>query len=350
MDYRQLGRTDIKVSSLSLGTMTFGEQNTEAEGHAQLDYAFENGINLVDTAELYSIPPKPETQGRTEEIIGTWMQGKGNRDKVVLATKVVGRSQLSWFREDGSTTALTRAQIFEAVENSLRRLQTDYIDLYQIHWPERNVPLFGSVPVIWNDPKPYENEASIEETLGVMQELVQQGKIRHVGLSNESPWGTMTFAKLAEFKGLPRVASIQNAYSLINRVFEGGLSEVALREDVGLLAYSALAQGFLTGKYRNGARPAGSRKVLFERMQRYETPHAEAAINAYLDLALELGVDPSVLSLAFAESRSFMTSVILGATTLEQLKTDMGATSLKITPEIEGRINDIHLQYTNPCP
>ncbi|WP_310621824.1 aldo/keto reductase [Flexibacterium corallicola] len=350
MEFRKLGRTDLNVSSISLGTMTFGEQNTEAEGHAQMDMALERQINLFDTAELYAIPPKPETQGRTEEIIGTWFKKRGNRDQVILATKIVGRSQNTWFREDGSPAQLNRAQIMEAVDASLTRLQSDYIDLYQIHWPDRNVSQFGSNPSIWRDVEPAEDENSIESTLEVMEELVKAGKIRHFGLSNESAWGTMKYLQASEAKGLPRVQSIQNAYSLVSRKFDVGLAEVALREDVGLLAYSSLAQGYLTGKYRNGALPKGSRKQLFQRLGRYETPGAEVAINAYLDLAAELGIDPTVMSLAFVKSRSFVTSVIIGATNLEQLKINIDAGDFEMTAEIEQRINDIHLLYSNPCP
>jgi aryl-alcohol dehydrogenase-like predicted oxidoreductase len=350
MEKRRLGRTDILVSSLSLGTMTFGEQNTEAEGHAQMDLALERGVNLFDAAELYPIPPKAETQGRTEEIIGSWMKARGNRDKIVLATKVVGRSENRWFRNDGSEARLTRAHVEEAVNKNLKRLGTDYIDLYQIHWPDRNVSGFGSNPTIWTDPAPCADETPIEETLETLGDLVKAGKIRHVGLSNESAWGTMRYLAIAEKMGLPRVVSIQNAYSLVNRTFETALAEIAHREQVGLLAYSALAQGYLTGKYRDGALPAGARKTLFDRLQRYEKPGAEPAINAYLDLAAELGLSPSQLAIAFARSRPFMTSVILGATSLAQLEHDLGALEVTVTPEIEGRINTLFQHHGSPCP
>lgn len=350
MEQRRLGRTDIFVSSLSLGTMTFGEQNTEAEGHAQLDLALDRGINLIDAAELYPIPPKAETQGRTEEIIGTWIKARGNRDKIVLATKVVGRSENTWFRDGGVPAKLTRAHVEEAVNKSLKRLGTDHIDLYQLHWPDRNVSGFGSNPTIWSDPAPCDDETPIEETLAALGDLVKAGKIRQVGLSNESAWGTMRFLAIAEQMNLPRVVSIQNAYSLVNRTFETALAEIAHREQVGLLAYSALAQGYLTGKYRDGALPAGARKTLFDRLQRYEKPGAEPAINAYLDLADELGLSPSQLALAFALSRPFMTSVILGATSLAQLEHDLGALDVTITAEIEGRINTLFQHHGSPCP
>ncbi|GHB28861.1 NADP-dependent oxidoreductase [Pseudovibrio japonicus] len=350
MEFRKLGRTDLNASSICLGTMTWGEQNTEAEGHAQMDFALEKGINFFDTAELYSIPPKKETKGRTEEIIGTWFKNSGNRDKVILATKVVGRSVQDWHREDGSTSELSRGQIIEAVDASLKRLQTDYIDLYQLHWPDRKVAGFGSVGTIWQDVERDEDEHAIHETLEVLQELVKAGKVRHIGLSNESPWGTMKFVQEAEARGLPRVQSVQNAYSLVNRLFEVGGAEIAHREDVGLLAYSSLAQGYLTGKYRNGALPEGARKTLFKRLGRYETAGGQKAIDAYCDLAAELGVDPSVMALAFVHSRSFVTSVIIGATNMEQLETDISAADFEMTEEIAKRINEIHLQYTNPCP
>ncbi len=278
------------------------------------------------------------------------VQEHSNRDKVILATKVVGRSVQDWHREDGSTSQLSRGQIMEAVDASLKRLQTDYIDLYQLHWPDRNVSGFGSVSTIWKDVERAEDEHAIHETLEVLQELVKAGKVRHIGLSNESPWGTMKFVQEAEARGLPRVQSVQNAYSLVNRMFEVGGAEIAHREDVGLLAYSSLAQGYLTGKYRNGALPAGARKTLFNRLNRYEKPFGQKAIDAYCDLAAELGIDPSVMALAFAHSRSFVTSVIIGATNMEQLATDIGAGDFEMTEEIEKRINEIHVQYTNPCP
>jgi aryl-alcohol dehydrogenase-like predicted oxidoreductase len=350
MDYRRLGRTDLNVSTMCLGTMTFGEQNSEAEGHAQMDLAVENGVNFFDAAELYPIPPNRETQGRTERIIGSWFKARGNRDKIVMATKVVGRTDMDWFRENGAQASLTRKDIEFAVDRSLKNLQTDYIDLYQIHWPDRNVSGFGSNPTQWVDADPASDENSIESTLEVMGDLVKAGKIRHLGLSNESAWGTMSYLKASDMKGLPRVASIQNAYSLVNRTFETNLAEVALREDVGLLAYSALAQGYLTGKYRDGALPHGARKTLFQRLQRYEKPGAAETVNAYVDLAKDSGLDPSQMALAFAHSRSFMTSVILGATKLEQLKTDLDAAQLKLSDDVLARINELHQLHGNPCP
>ncbi|GGB38840.1 NADP-dependent oxidoreductase [Roseibium aquae] len=350
MDFRRLGRTDIDVSAICLGTMTWGEQNTEKEGHTQMDLAVDRGVNFFDTAELYPIPPNRETQGRTERIIGSWFKARGNRDKIVLATKVVGRTQMNWFRENGELGALTRQQIEFAIDRSLKNLQTDYIDLYQIHWPDRNVTGFGSNPTRWAAPDPAPDENSIESTLEVLNDLVKAGKIRQIGLSNESAWGTMRYVTASERFGYPRVASIQNAYSLVNRTFEVNLAEVAHRENVGLLAYSALAQGYLTGKYRGGATPKGARRTLFDRLQRYEKPGAENAINAYLDLAHEHGLDPSQMAIAFALSRSFMTSVIIGATTLEQLTTNLDAENLALHPELIDRIDAIHQLHGNPSP
>jgi aryl-alcohol dehydrogenase-like predicted oxidoreductase len=346
MDYRELGRTGLKVSALSLGTMTFGEQNTEAEGHAQLDYAVERGINLFDASEIYPIPPKPETQGRTEAIIGTWLDARKMRDKVMIATKVAGRTKMNWLRKDRLPGRQSRAQILEAVEGSLRRLQTDYIDIYQLHWPDRPMRIFEG-----HDYVHFEGETHpIEEILGVLAELVQAGKVRFVGLSNETPWGVMTFLKQAETRGLPRIVSIQNAYNLVNRAFEVGLSEIAHREGISLLAYSPLGQGYLTGKYEGGALPSGSRKLLFDRLGRYEVGNGPQAISTYVALAKRHGLDPAQMAIAFAVSRPFVTSVILGATTLAQLKTDIDGGLGKLDPEVLSDIEKIHLTYPNPCP
>lgn len=351
MDYRRLGRTDLKVSVICLGTMTWGEQNSEAEGHAQMDYALDQGVNFFDTAEMYSIPPKPETQGSTERIIGTWFKSRGTRDKVVLASKIVGRSANDWFRDDKGPTRVVRRQIQEAVDKSLKRLQTDYIDLYQIHFPERPMP-WGSNPTRFSRAafeKP-EDETPIAEQLDAFAEIVKAGKIRHLGLSNESAWGTMRFVTDSEMRGTPRVQSIQNAYNLLNRTFETALAEVALREDVGLLAYSPLGQGFLTGKYLGGARPPGARTTLFDRGQRYQTAGAEEAIERYVALAQQAGLDPAQMALAFVNSRPFVTANIIGATTMEQLKTDIASIDVALSPELEARIDAIHQLVGNPCP
>jgi aryl-alcohol dehydrogenase-like predicted oxidoreductase len=347
MQYRPLGSTDLNVSLICLGTMTWGQQNTPAEGQAQLDYALDRGVNFIDTAELYPIPPRRETQGATERIIGDWLRRRRARDRVILASKVVGRSEMNWFRDDGSPTQLSRAQIEEAVNKSLARLQTDYIDLYQLHWPDRPMT-WGSNPVIYRHQ--HGPSHPIEEILGHLEDLVRAGKVRYVGLSNESAWGTMTFLKHAETRGLPRIQSVQNAYSLLNRTYETALAEISTREKVSLLAYSPLGQGYLTGKYLNGARPPGARTTLFERSQRYETPGAERAIERYVGLAREFGLDPAQMALAFVNARPFVTSTIIGATSIEQLKVDIGSIDVAITPELEDRLNAIHLLHTNPCP
>jgi len=346
MDYRELGRTGLKLSSLCLGTMTFGEQNSEADGHAQMDYARERGINMFDAAEIYPVPPKPETQGRTEAIIGTWLAARGSRDKVMIATKVAGRGKMTWLRQDGAKTRHSEAQINEAVEASLRRLRTDYIDLYQLHWPDRPMRIFEGHDYLHlsGDTHP------IDEILGVLAKLVASGKVRCIGLSNETPWGVMSFLKASEQHGLPRLASIQNAYNLVNRSFETGLSEIFYREQVSLLAYSPLGQGYLSGKYEGGALPPGSRKTLFNRLGRYETANGPRAISSYIELARRHGLDPAQMAIAFAISRPFVTGTIIGATTMEQLKSDIAAAELTLADNVLEDIEQIHLDYPNPCP
>lgn len=351
MQYRRLGRTDLQVSVICLGTMTWGQQNTEAEGHEQMDYALAQGVNFFDTAEMYSIPPQPETQGSTERIIGSWFKARKNRDKVILASKIVGRSANDWFRDDRGPTRINRKQIFEAVDKSLKRLQTDYIDLYQLHFPERAMP-WGSNPTRFSKTafETPDGETSIAEQLDAFGEIVKAGKIRHLGLSNESAWGTMSFVRDSEARGGPRVQSIQNAYNLLNRTFETGLAEIAMREQVGLLAYSPLAQGYLTGKYLDGARPAGARSTLFNRGQRYEAAGAEDAVKRYIAVAREAGLDPAQMALAFVNSRPFVTANIIGATTMEQLRTDIGSIDVAVSPEVEAKIDAIHQLVGNPCP
>jgi len=337
----------MRVSAICLGTMNMGEQNSEAEGHEQLDYALDQGVNFIDTAELYAVPPRPETHGRSEEIVGSWLAARRNRDKVIIATKVTGRaSGLNWIRPETHPKRLTPAQIFAAVDGSLRRMQTDYIDLYQTHWPDRDMRLFSGLEYEHRD----SDAVPIAETLGALDELVKSGKVRAVGVSNETPWGTMRYLMGAESQGLPRIASIQNAYNLLNRTFEIGLSEIAYREDVGLLAYSPLAQGYLTGKYEGGALPPGSRKALWNRLGRYETPRAASAITAYLDLARAQRLDPGQMALQFVTTRPFVTSNIIGATSMEQLRTDIASVEVPWSDELERAINDIHLHNPNPCP
>jgi aryl-alcohol dehydrogenase-like predicted oxidoreductase len=347
MEYRELGRTGVKISALTLGTMTFGEQNTESEGHAQMDYAMERGINIFDAAEIYPIPPKPETQGRTEAIIGTWMAMRKNRDKVLIATKAAGRSKtIDWLRDDGSLSRQSPAQIVEAVDKSLARLKTDYIDLYQLHWPDRPLRIFEGLEYVRlsGDAHP------IHDILTTLSKLVRDGKVRFIGLSNETPWGVMNFLKLAEQHDLPRPASIQNAFNLVNRSYEVGLSEITHQEQISLLAYSPLGQGYLTGKYENGALPPGSRKTLFDRLGRYEQGNGPRAVSAYVALAKKHGLEPAQMAVAYAVSREFVTSVIIGATDTKQLKTDIDGSDLKLPGALLEDIEKIHLDYPNPCP
>ena len=352
MNKRELGRTGIHITDICLGTMTWGDQNDEAEGHRQMDYALERGINFFDTAEMYAVPPKPETQGSTERIIGTWFKARGSRDKVVLATKIAGRSPMTWVRGgdearlDGGMTRHTRKQIDDAVDGSLKRLQTDYIDLYQLHWPDRAYSGFG-FHTYRDYPDDYVAFAEILDALG---RHVAKGTIRAIGVSNESPWGVMSFIRASEAAGLPRIASIQNAYNLVNRVFEYGLAETCLREGVSLLAYSPLGQGYLTGKYRDGALPPGSRKQLFNRLQRYEREGADGAIARYLDAAREFGLTPTQLALKFCQTRAFMGSVIIGATSMAQLEENLDAFDIEWTGAMEERVNALHVAHPNPCP
>lgn len=349
MKYRELGRTGQEVSEICLGTMTWGEQNTEAEGHEQMDYAVSKGINFFDTAEMYAVPPRPETQGSTERIIGTWFKKNGNRDKIILATKAAGRAPFTWLREDGSETQHTKEQLNEAVNASLKRLQTDYIDLYQLHWPDRPIALFGGNPGggYQHMGDEINRIGDILETLG---EIVKSGKVRWIGLSNESAWGTMKFLHHSEMGGLPRVQSIQNAYNLLNRTYEVGLAEVSMREQVGLLAYSPLAQGYLTGKYQKGALPEGSRKALFNRLQRYEGEGVEQTIDKYLAIAKKWGLDPSQMANQFATTRPFVTSNIIGATTMEQLKLAVTSVDVEWSEELEKELDAVHHAQPSPCP
>ncbi|MCE3288578.1 MAG: aldo/keto reductase [Caulobacter sp.] len=346
MQYSTLGLTGISVSRCCLGTMTWGSQNSEAEAHEQMDYALERGVNFWDTAEMYASPPTPETQGLTEKYIGTWFAGRKARDKVVLASKVAGRSPMTWLRADGSPTRQTKAQIDAAVEASLKRLQTDYLDLYQLHWPDRAVRIFGGMT--YQDYGP--DFEGFEAILSALDAHVKAGRIRAIGVSNETPWGVMNFLETADRLGLPRVASIQNAYSLVNRVYEYTLAEIGMREDVGLLPYSPLAQGALTGKYLDGALPPGARKTLYNRMQRYDGPGSQEAIRSYVALAAEHGIDPATLALKFCDSRPFVTSTIIGATSMAQLTTDIDAFDLEWTPALDKAVDALHVERPNPCP
>ena len=326
----------------------YGDQISEADAVVQMDACLDRGIDFLDTAELYTIPPKPETQGESERIIGRWMQARGNRDRVILATKVIGRSAGTHYRPGGEHPRVNEPNIRFAVERSLQNLQTDYIDLYQIHWPDRNAPIFGASLSAYQH---YDGDfASYEEQLSTMNDLVREGKIRHVGLSNETPYGVMRFVRTAEAVDFPRVVSIQNAYNFLNREFELGLAEIAMEEQVGLLAYSPMAQGVLSGKYLDGKRPAGSRGEMFGRLGRYETPPAEQAIRAYVALAADLGVDPSALANQFVTTRPFVTSNIFGASSPEQLEVVFQSLEITWTKELDARVDEIHAMAPNPCP
>nr|MBL8457259.1 aldo/keto reductase [Zoogloeaceae bacterium] len=343
MDYRQLGRSDLKVSGICLGTMTFGQQNTEADGHAQLDMARDAGINFIDTAEMYAVPARAETYGATESIVGNWLRRQA-RDRIVLATKIAGPARsLDWIR--GGPPALDRANLRAALEGSLRRLRTDYVDLYQLHWPERNQPMFGQ----WQyDPAREAECTPIRAQLEALAELVAEGKIRYVGLSNEHPWGVMQFLRLADEYGLPRVVSIQNCYSLLNRVFEYGLVEICHREQVGVLPYSPLGFGHLTGKYLVDPAAPG-RLTEFESFgQRYTKPNVVPAVTAYAELARKHGLSPTELALAFVYRRWFVTSTIIGATSLAQLSENIAAWARSLDQELMAEIEAVHLRYTNP--
>jgi aryl-alcohol dehydrogenase-like predicted oxidoreductase len=346
MEFNKLGQTDIEVSKICLGTMTWGEQNTEAEAHKQLDYAVDAGINFIDTAEMYPIAPKAETQGLTETYIGNWLNARQNRNKLIIATKVVAQQEwLPHIRNDQAK--LDKKNITEALDASLKRLQTDYIDLYQMHWPERDTNFFGKLNYYH---APEKDGVPIAETLGVLDELVKAGKIRTIGISNETAWGCAEYLRVAKEQGLSRIVSIQNPYSLLNRSFEVGLSEFAHREQVGLLAYSPLAFGVLSGKYLDGSASEKSRLNLFTSYTRYSNPQAIAATEAYVALAKENGLDPSQMALAYINSRPFVTSNIIGATTMAQLKTNIESINVKLNKDTIRAIEAIHEKIPNPSP
>lgn len=348
MKYRPLGRTGLQVSVIGLGTMTWGEQNSEADAHAQLDEAVAAGVNLVDAAEMYPVPPRPETQGRTEAYIGTWLKKAGGRDKVVLATKAAGPSRTAARPSHvrGGATSFTRQNLEHAVNDSLKRLQTDHIDLYQLHWPDRTTNTFGQRGYVHVKD---EETVPIDETLDALAALVKAGKIRHFGVSNETPWGLNRFLNLADHRGLPRAASIQNPYSLLNRNFEIGLAEIAIREDVGLLAYSPLAFGVLSGKYLAGQSPAAGRLTRFERFARYKGEVIERATYEYVSLFRRHGLDPAQAALAFVNGREFLTSTLIGATTLAQLRSNLASIDLVLSPDVLNGIEQIHERISNPA-
>ena len=346
MNYRKLGTTDLKVSTICLGTMTWGEQNTQEEGFEQMDYALDQGVNFWDTAELYAVPPRAETFGHTEIIIGNWFKKTKKRKEVTLATKVAGPSR-EYLRGGGYNYGIEK--MTEAINDSLKRLQTDYIDLYQLHWPERNTNMFGKLGYEHKDKGDWNK---FEDVLGNLQKFVKEGKIREVGLSNETPWGVSKYLEITKEKNLPRMMSIQNPYSLLNRTYEIGLAEVSIREQIGLLAYSPLASGYLSGKYRNETYPKGSR---IERdwefwKYRYNTPNLKNAVEEYYKISKKYNLDMSQMSLKFCELQPFMTSVIIGATTMEQLKTDIESVNVNLSDEVIKEINEVQKIYPNPCP
>jgi aryl-alcohol dehydrogenase-like predicted oxidoreductase len=346
MEYRPLGRSDLDVSAICLGTMTWGQQNTEQEAHQQLDYALEKGINFIDTAELYPVPPKADTQGRTESYIGSWLTKRGNRKDVILTSKVTGRSGMDWLR--GGETRLDRRQMTTALEASLKRLQTDYLDLYQLHWPDRKANYFGQLGYVHD---PGDDSIALEDQLEVLDGMVQSGKVRHVGVSNETPWGTARFLALADERGWPRMVSIQNPYSLLNRSFEVGLAEIAIREQCGLLAYSPLGFGVLSGKYLEGDPPSGARLTLFgDIFTRYTNDRAVAATRDYVAIARDNGLDPAQMALAYVNSRPFVTSNIVGATSMAQLTSNITSIEVTLSERVLRAIEAVHGQNPDPSP
>ena len=340
-----LGNSSLRVSSICLGTMTFGQQNSEAEAHAQLDYATARGVNFIDAAEMYPVPTRAETTGRTEQYVGTWLKRQA-RDKVILATKAAGPGRpLTWIR-DGELN-FTRANLRRALEGSLKRLQTDHVDLYQLHWPDRNAPIFGGYHF---DPANERDSVPLRETLETLADFIREGKVRHWGPSNETPWGLMSFLRLADELNLPRPVSVQNAYNLLNRSWENGLSEIGYRENVSLLAYSPLGFGFLSGKYLKDPQAQGRAKLFPGFAGRYGKPNTAPALAAYADLAARHGLTPTQLALAFVHGRWCVGSTIIGATSMAQLEENLAAADLVLAPEILAAIEAIHLQYPDPAP
>lgn len=344
MELKKLGDSNLHVSSLCLGTMTFGQQNSEVEAHAQLDMAVAHGVNFIDVAEMYPVPPRTETQGLSESYVGSWLKNQ-QRDQLVIATKVTGPSRgFAWIRNG---PRINRQHIDAAIDASLRRLQTDYVDLYQIHWPDRYVPMFGATG--YNVAQEHENTPIVEQLQG-LAELVNAGKVRHIGLSNETPWGVSEFVRCAEQLGLPKIITVQNAYHLMNRNFETGLAEVCHHLHVGLLAYSPLAFGNLTGKYVSDANALGRINLFPNFGQRYNKPNVPAASKEYMRIAQNAGLSPAQMALAYARTRWFTTSVIIGATNLKQLKENLGSTEVKLTEDVLEKIEAVHRFYPNPAP
>ncbi len=345
MEYRQLGPQGPHVSLIGLGTMTWGEQNTLADACAQLDMATAYGVTLIDAAEMYPVPPQAATQGRTEEYLGQWLKQRGRHDDLVIATKVTGRSDaFPWIRQG---PRLDAQSIVSACEDSLRRLGIDCIDLYQVHWPERQTNFFGQLGYTAADDA---DAIPIETTLRALGNLVRDGKVRHIGISNETPWGLAAYLRLAASEGLPSVVSVQNPYNLLNRSYEIGLAEFAARTGVGLLAYSPMAFGALSGKYLNGAQPAAGRLTLYKRFSRYSNPQAQAATARYAELARDHGISPAQLALAFVNMQPFVRSNLVGATSLEQLRENLESVEITLSPEILEGISGIHREFSNPAP
>ncbi|GAB4366583.1 MAG: NADP(H)-dependent aldo-keto reductase [Elainellaceae cyanobacterium] len=344
MQYKVLGESNLKVSEICLGTMTYGQQNSIEDAHQQLDYAIAQGVNFIDTAEMYPVPAKAETYGTTEAYIGAWLKHQP-RDRLVIATKIAGPGRgMKWIR--GGTKAIDRRNLQQAVDDSLKRLQTDYIDLYQIHWPDRAVPLFGQTAY---HPRQERETIPIQEQLTAFAELIKAGKIRYIGLSNETPWGVCAFSQAAQL-GLPKVVSIQNAYNLINRVFDSALAEACYRERVGLLAYSPLGFGLLSGKYLRG-QPEAARISLFPGFgQRYLKPNVPEAVAAYAEIATRHGLTSAQLAIAFVRSRWFVTSTIIGATTMTQLQENLQSVEITLTDQILAEIDAVHQRFPNPAP
>ena len=346
MNYKKLGSTDVDVSTICLGTMTWGEQNSKADGFEQMDYAIDNGVNFWDTAEIYAIPMREETYGETENIIGEWFKKTKKRDKVILATKVSGPTSKEYIR--GGGCSYDKKSMSEALEKSLKRMQTDYIDLYQLHWPERNTNFFGKQG--YEHDSNEKNWIAFEEILENLKKFVDAGKIRSVGLSNETAWGLAKCLELSKLKNLPKVMAVQNPYNLLNRLFEVGLAEISVREQSGLLAYSPLAFGYLTGKYRNNNMPKGSRIDLFKDFTRYNNENSIKAIEEYYKISQKFNLDFAQMSIKFCEIQPFVTSVIIGATTMQQLKTNVESVNVKLNNEIINEINEVQKIYPNPCP
>ena len=346
MNYKKLGSTDVDVSTICLGTMTWGEQNSKADGFEQMDYAIDNGVNFWDTAEIYAIPMREETYGETENIIGEWFKKTKKRDKIVLATKVSGPTSKEYIR--GGGCSYDKKSMSEALEKSLKRMQTDYIDLYQLHWPERNTNFFGKQG--YEHDSKEKNWIAFEEILETLKKFVDAGKIRYVGLSNETAWGLAKCLELSKLKNLPKMMAVQNPYNLLNRTYEVGLAEISVREKSGLLAYSPLAFGYLTGKYRNNNMPKGSRIDLFKDFTRYNNENSIKAIEEYYKISQKFNLDFAQMSIKFCEIQPFVTSVIIGATTMQQLKTNVESVNVKLNNEIINEINEVQKIYPNPCP